>query len=884
MIETKIQKSKVIYEDCGHGVASVDAVYKSWCNTQFLFKEDRETANGLREPQLGAIHAILGYLMSDLRNAATIVMPTGTGKTDVMISAVIAGRFEKTLVIVPSDALREQVAREFAKLELQRNLELITSTTLNPRVAIVKHGIKENDELDQILNANVIIATPQVLSKFSDNCFSSLTHNCSHLIIDEAHHIAAKTWANVKRNFIYKPVLQFTATPFRNDGSKIEGQIIFNYSLKRAQSAGYFKKIQFFPVKEFNPKESDQAVAKKAIELLRQDISQGFNHILMVRVSKISRLAEVFKCYERETDLHPIAVHSKLPQGERELILQNIKNGKHKIIACVDMLGEGFNLPELKIAAIHDPQKSLSIVLQFTGRFTRTSLGLGEAKFVANIANPDIDEMIANLYREDSDWNVLISQISTEKISREMEYQEFINKFSKVKDYSQLNFRPILSTLVYKLSPKNWLPEKILEIEPEIGSHTSCIISDDKNILITIAARTKPVDWANSKELEQELWCLYIAYFCPEKQLLFIHSSEKKDPYLGKIVDRIALKAEPFRGNNIFRAMGRMKRIMLQNIGLNNNKKNHQFTMHTGRDLSDSTLTIDSKRGAKSNVFCHGYENGQHVSLGCSIRGKVWSMADDNINQWLKWCDSIGEKLLDTTIDPDTVLKTAMKSEELFEYPANLKPWAVDWPKELINANDAKVTIETGMTQYNFCDCELRISKMDNKTTDMRLFAQKCIGDKLHETCLAVIRGSITAQNVFKFECSKQITLCIGSHKYDLTSYLNKYPPCIFLSDTSFIDGATRYYLESGEAFTIEEERLNPWDWTGVDLSVESQTIEKKTNSIQFSAIQRIKDDYDVVFDDDGAGEIADIVAIKEMPNDTLKVDFYHCNLNSHFM
>ena len=47
------------------------------------------------------------------------------------------------------------------------------------------------------------------------------------------------------------------------------------------------------------------------------------------------------------------------------------------------MLGEGFDLPELKIAAFHDVKKSLPITLQFAGRFTRTSRdnNLGKASF-----------------------------------------------------------------------------------------------------------------------------------------------------------------------------------------------------------------------------------------------------------------------------------------------------------------------------------------------------------------------------------------------------------------------------------------------------------------------------------------------------------------------
>ncbi|WP_235819678.1 hypothetical protein [Caldifermentibacillus hisashii] len=36
------------------------------------------------------------------------------------------------------------------------------------------------------------------------------------------------------------------------------------------------------------------------------------------------------------------------------------------------MFGEGIDIPNLKIAAIHDKYKSLPITLQFIGRFART--------------------------------------------------------------------------------------------------------------------------------------------------------------------------------------------------------------------------------------------------------------------------------------------------------------------------------------------------------------------------------------------------------------------------------------------------------------------------------------------------------------------------------
>jgi superfamily II DNA or RNA helicase len=54
------------------------------------------------------------------------------------------------------------------------------------------------------------------------------------------------------------------------------------------------------------------------------------------------------------------------------------------------MLGEGFDLPELKIAAFHDIRKTLAVTLQLAGRFTRARHDLGDATFIANLADVDV--------------------------------------------------------------------------------------------------------------------------------------------------------------------------------------------------------------------------------------------------------------------------------------------------------------------------------------------------------------------------------------------------------------------------------------------------------------------------------------------------------------
>ena len=163
---------------------------------------------------------------------------------------------------------------------------------------------------------------------------------------------------------------------------------------------GYFRKITFEPVYEPSPARSDAAIADAAVTKLRADIAAGFDHLMMARCESIERAEEVLKLYAaRAPDLKPLLIHSR--HGDRQLRITSLIAGESKIAVCVNMLGEGFDLPQLKVAAIHDLHKSLAILLQFTGRFTRSAgRNIGEATVIANIAEPNVSLALERLYSE----------------------------------------------------------------------------------------------------------------------------------------------------------------------------------------------------------------------------------------------------------------------------------------------------------------------------------------------------------------------------------------------------------------------------------------------------------------------------------------------------
>ena len=94
----------------------LEVVLDSWRGAFRYIEEDPEhNVIGLRPPQIGALHAVHAH-WSVAEDTATVVMPTGTGKTDTMLAVLVSARCTRVLVVVPTDALRQQLANRFLTL------------------------------------------------------------------------------------------------------------------------------------------------------------------------------------------------------------------------------------------------------------------------------------------------------------------------------------------------------------------------------------------------------------------------------------------------------------------------------------------------------------------------------------------------------------------------------------------------------------------------------------------------------------------------------------------------------------------------------------------------------------------------------------------------
>lgn len=442
-------------------VERLQAVSASWIDAIHL-REGRDAADGvpaqpgLRRPQIGALHAALAHATRST-DPATIVMPTGTGKTETMLALNANRRFERLMVVVPTDALREQIAGKFETFGVLKQQKCLDETAAFPLVMRLLHIPASEAEVDEIFDsANVVVTTMQIAGRAEAPVQERMAARASALFIDEAHHIGARTWKSFRGLFAEHeppiPVIQFTATPFREDGGRVDGEFIYTYPLKKAQQEGYFKPIRFEAVFGLDQADADQAIIDKLGEVLASDLDANLNHLAMARCSTIERAKHLHSLYTAAyPDYRPVIVHSQQSLKRRRENLAALRCFESRIIVCVDMLGEGFDLPELKIAALHDHHKSVAVTIQFVGRFTRQDPTLGDATVIANTGIDDVDRALTKLYAEDADWNALVEALSSARIERQVRRSEMLKGFSgNLSDIPIQTLEPKMNAVLYR--------------------------------------------------------------------------------------------------------------------------------------------------------------------------------------------------------------------------------------------------------------------------------------------------------------------------------------------------------------------------------------------------------------------------------------------------
>lgn len=859
-----------------------DVVTESWTGIFSFKKENSERDElGLRAPQLGALHAVSSYFAIDGKyEPATIVLPTGTGKTETMLASLIYNQHKKLLVLVPSDALRTQLLSKFLTLGFLPIAGIVPKNIICPRVACIKIGIKSIADAKAILeHSNVIIATPSILENSNPDAFKTLCEGCSDLFIDEAHHGTAKTWENVRQEFLLKRVTQFTATPFRNDGQHIGGKIIFNYKLGEAQRANFYKPIRLITIEEYGDEaKKDRIIAQKAINVLKDDIKTHNNHLMMARVDTKLRADLLYDLYmELAPEFNPVVVYSSSgKKTENQKSLNALHRYESRIVICVNMLGEGFDLPQLKIAAIHDGHKSLAITLQFIGRFTRKATDVGDAAVVVNIADPQTEKNVQKLYSEGANWDEVIKRLSEDRIDTEIKLQDIIedlkNKGNLHDQLSLWNVKPGLVTQVYKTDCEEWTPEKYPD---EIQSNLEHLhsIADKKNLLVVLGVQEVPLRWSSQKEMKDLAYKLLMIYWNKDIQVLFVHTNDYDAFRLNKLTEIITnSKTKLLNGPSIFNVLNNVELPLVKNLGASRIGA-ISFTSYFGPNVTDGLAAIEKNDAELNNIACLGYEDGERVLWGAAQKkGKIWSVKNGSIYEWLEWCDKTWKKVSSEELDQSNIVRDFLRPVKLV-VPHPAPAIAIQWGEHIQAKLSTGVFIVFGEKDTPLFSVDIAV-----KNVGVISPIEVCISSEENETIYDfVIDEQEPAGYRYNRKSGDPVYFKYGkNNKKSLEDHIITDPFIIRYSDGTY--SYNNYLIPLNlNAGKLAEESIEEWDWTGVSLNEESMGKNIKQHSIQYRVYDEIKDEYSFIFNDDAKGEAADLIALSELSDGSIKLCLVHC-------
>lgn len=87
-----------------------------------------------------------------------------------------------------------------------------------------------------------------------------------------------------------------------------------------------------------------------------------------------------------------------------------------------------------------------------------------------------------------------------------------------------------------------------------------------------------------------------------------------------------AVGASPIiEGDTVFRAMGRINRLIFQNVGVKKHgRRNLSYASYTGAEVVSALGLAEKSGSVKALLSGMGWEGGKQITIGCSVKGRVW--------------------------------------------------------------------------------------------------------------------------------------------------------------------------------------------------------------------------------------------------------------------
>jgi DNA repair protein RadD len=322
----------------------------------------------LRYYQPPAVDAIVEFFLSEHKKAKLVVAPTAAGKS--IIIAAAAHRLDGNILVFQPTA--ELLDQNFAKYKLYAKDGAVFSASRGKR------------HIGRVTFATIGTAKshPELFRDFK------------YLIVDEAH-LFPPTKDSMFGKFLEQQpqmkMIGLTATPFR-----LHSQMDGSYLRMLHKNAIYDGFAHIIQIQEIAPtywspikymgETRDQSILKvkaNGSDFTDESLDE-YSHVVEKRVMdaiayfgkkpKLVFLQSVEQCARLSQQVPGAAYVSGLTKRqERDRIIRGLKMGKIHTVFNVNVLGVGFDYPELEVLIDAVPTLSLARYYQKVGRLTRVS-------------------------------------------------------------------------------------------------------------------------------------------------------------------------------------------------------------------------------------------------------------------------------------------------------------------------------------------------------------------------------------------------------------------------------------------------------------------------------------------------------------------------------
>ncbi|GAB2798236.1 hypothetical protein GCM10027275_49750 [Rhabdobacter roseus] len=731
---------------------------------------------------------------------------------------------------------------------------------------------------------DVVISTPNSASPAQKAVSNPPEDLFDLVLVDEAHHSPAPTWNALCEAFPKARVVLFTATPFRRDGKEIKGKYVYTYPIQKAFEDGIYGEMQYIPVTVASGLDPDKELARQTAYEFAKDKASGYQHIVMVRANTRTQAIKLQEIYGKETTLRLEVVHSGLSNRATERTVAQLRKGELDGVICVNMLGEGFDLPRLKIAALHSPHRSLSVTLQFLGRFARVNgEGLGDAKFLA--IQEEINHDMESLFQESSAWGRRIRAIGQRQISKEIQTREFLEEFENneaigdeatLDDLSLYSFSLFNHAKVYQVHG-----EVDLWAKPALQGFTvkKSWVNRKHATAAFIAREESLPKWTSAGVLSTTEYHLFVCHYDEKAGLLFICATCRED-VIFKQIAALFVKGHVLglSLNKINRVLRSFTSLELFNVGMRNRATGTVAESYRQIAGSAAHVAIEKSDGTlyhRGHVFGRGTTPDGVTTIGLSSLSKVWRLEQSKLPQLIGWFTSMAGDIVNPAPFTTGIALDYLDAGVDVEVLPALTVLAADWQNGCYDK--PPLLFVPGVTRpMSLIDTDISVNWLPEKPDRYEVTIRLEEGEvNLIYLLSPYPHFEYRDESQTKWEIERA-----AKRRYDIIEYLNENPLRFHLADGSILEGNQIFPVPADDTPFDAETLMEAIDWQGnnVDPYREFGECTAPLRSIHDWLSERlVNGSSEIVFYDHRPGECADYLTVDLNDDGSPLIRLYHC-------